>query len=333
MTIGENIQKRRKSLGLSQEELGQKLLVSRQTVSLWEKDETVPTLDNLIRLKELFGVSVDELLGIGDQIQTEESAPKEVYQFQLSEAEWKQIDGLQMRTVYRGILISVLLSLAMFVFCIFFSDRDVVTGVFFGVFLFVLVAFLKSFRVNRKALKSSLKTRCETVYEYRVFENYMIIKLYRGGERVRESKNYFADIEKVYAYSQWLLIQFAGQYFPVRKSELKEDSSFYSFIRQNPPKVVHHDASSKWKTISALLFTASILSLFGGLMLINLVTVVNSQFIKNTWLFFVMTPIPIGSTVFGFVMKSKGPEYKKNIIGGIIMTILLCIYGSFAFIF
>lgn len=38
------------------------MLVSRQTVSLWEKDQTVPTVDNLMRLREIFGVSVDELL-------------------------------------------------------------------------------------------------------------------------------------------------------------------------------------------------------------------------------------------------------------------------------
>ena len=63
MTVGEKIQKYRKDLDLSQEELGQKLLVSRQTISLWEKDQTVPTIDNLIRLRETFGVSVDEILG------------------------------------------------------------------------------------------------------------------------------------------------------------------------------------------------------------------------------------------------------------------------------
>ena len=37
MTVGEKIQTYRKQLGMSQEELGQKLLVSRQTISLWKK--------------------------------------------------------------------------------------------------------------------------------------------------------------------------------------------------------------------------------------------------------------------------------------------------------
>lgn len=64
MTVGQTIQEHRKKKGLSQEELGQQLLVSRQTVSLWETDQTLPTIDNLIRLREIFGISVDELLGL-----------------------------------------------------------------------------------------------------------------------------------------------------------------------------------------------------------------------------------------------------------------------------
>jgi len=62
MTVGEKIQFFRKRAGLSQEELGQQLLVSRQTVSLWETGQTLPTVDNLSRLRMIFGVSVDELL-------------------------------------------------------------------------------------------------------------------------------------------------------------------------------------------------------------------------------------------------------------------------------
>ena len=62
MTIGESICKLRKEKGLSQETLGEMLLVSRQTVSMWEKDQTVPTVDNLLRLKEVFRVSVDKIL-------------------------------------------------------------------------------------------------------------------------------------------------------------------------------------------------------------------------------------------------------------------------------
>ena len=62
MTISEKIQLYRKNARLSQEELAKSLLVSRQTISLWENGQTLPTIDNLIRLKEIFGVSLDEML-------------------------------------------------------------------------------------------------------------------------------------------------------------------------------------------------------------------------------------------------------------------------------
>jgi len=62
MTIGENILKLRKSNGMSQETLAEKMFVTRQTVSLWETDQTLPTIENLIRLKEIFGVSIDSFV-------------------------------------------------------------------------------------------------------------------------------------------------------------------------------------------------------------------------------------------------------------------------------
>lgn len=69
MTFGENIQKLRQQNHLSQEELAEKLQVSSQTVSLWEANQAAPALENLIRLKNLFGMPIDEMLG-ADQAET-----------------------------------------------------------------------------------------------------------------------------------------------------------------------------------------------------------------------------------------------------------------------
>lgn len=80
MTLGERLQQLRKEKQMSQEELGNLLLVSRQTVSLWENNQTVPTVDNLIRLKEIFGVSIDSIL-TGEEPTVKEEAPE------MSEAE------------------------------------------------------------------------------------------------------------------------------------------------------------------------------------------------------------------------------------------------------
>ena len=62
MTIGEKIYKLRKQQGMSQEELAEKMYVSRQTVSLWETNQTFPTIENLIRLKDIFGIPIDHIL-------------------------------------------------------------------------------------------------------------------------------------------------------------------------------------------------------------------------------------------------------------------------------
>lgn len=64
MTLGEQIQALRKSAGMSQEELGDRLGVARQSVSKWESDSTIPELDKLIAMSKLFGVSVGSLLGL-----------------------------------------------------------------------------------------------------------------------------------------------------------------------------------------------------------------------------------------------------------------------------
>lgn len=61
--LGENITKFRKEKGLSQEKVAERMEVSRQAVTKWESNISKPSSDNLIKLAELLGVSVDVLLG------------------------------------------------------------------------------------------------------------------------------------------------------------------------------------------------------------------------------------------------------------------------------
>ena len=63
MTLGERIQKYRKMKGLSQEELGKLLHISRQTISNWELGETSPNPEQLLLLSKILETSVDNLLG------------------------------------------------------------------------------------------------------------------------------------------------------------------------------------------------------------------------------------------------------------------------------
>lgn len=62
MALGQNILELRKKSGLSQEQLGEKVNVTRQTISNWELEETAPNPEQLKLLSKVLNVSVDDLL-------------------------------------------------------------------------------------------------------------------------------------------------------------------------------------------------------------------------------------------------------------------------------
>ena len=63
MKLCEKLYELRRAAGLSQEELAERLNVSRQAVSRWETGETIPSTDTLKEIARVFQVSVDRLLG------------------------------------------------------------------------------------------------------------------------------------------------------------------------------------------------------------------------------------------------------------------------------
>jgi transcriptional regulator with XRE-family HTH domain len=76
MEIGKQIKKYRGELGFSQDMLSEKIYVSRQTISNWENDKSYPDINSLLRLSEIFQVSIDILIK-GDVEKMEEEIKKE----------------------------------------------------------------------------------------------------------------------------------------------------------------------------------------------------------------------------------------------------------------
>ena len=64
--VGMRISEYRRSMGLSQEELADRLYVTRQALSKWENGTSVPSIDTLSELSRIFGVSFEEILGLFD---------------------------------------------------------------------------------------------------------------------------------------------------------------------------------------------------------------------------------------------------------------------------
>ena len=75
--IANRLAKLRKEKGYSQEELAEKLGLSRQAVSKWERAESSPDTDNLICLAKLYNVSLDELLRTEEDIESIKESVKE----------------------------------------------------------------------------------------------------------------------------------------------------------------------------------------------------------------------------------------------------------------
>ena len=73
MKLCEKLYELRRAAGLSQEELAERLGVSRQAVSKWENGAAQPELSKLVELSRLYGVSVDELLSLEEAEKTDES--------------------------------------------------------------------------------------------------------------------------------------------------------------------------------------------------------------------------------------------------------------------
>ena len=67
MKFEEKLTTLRKKAGMSQEDLAERLNVSRQAISRWELGSTLPDAPNLLKLSDLFGVSIDYLLRDGEE--------------------------------------------------------------------------------------------------------------------------------------------------------------------------------------------------------------------------------------------------------------------------
>ena len=78
MSLGTNISRLRAEHHLSQGDLAEALEVSRQSVSKWETDSSVPDLDKLVKLSQLFGVTLDELVTGAEPQPKAETPPQQV---------------------------------------------------------------------------------------------------------------------------------------------------------------------------------------------------------------------------------------------------------------
>ncbi len=82
MNLGSQIKKYRSELSMSQDELAEKIFVSRQSISNWENDKTYPDIKSLLLLSEVFQVSLDQLVKGDLEMMKREITTQELANFQ-----------------------------------------------------------------------------------------------------------------------------------------------------------------------------------------------------------------------------------------------------------
>lgn len=112
MKFNEKLIMLRKNKNLSQEELGNELGVARQTVSKWELGETTPEMDKLIKMGEIFEISLDELMK-DSQINVNEAD-------NTNNSNTQKLAGLTIK-ILKGIGIFLLVSITLFAIMIITS--------------------------------------------------------------------------------------------------------------------------------------------------------------------------------------------------------------------
>lgn len=125
MKLGDNILNLRKKYGLSQEQLGEQINVTRQTISNWELGETNPNPEQLKRLSKIFNISIDELL---------DNETKEILMKRVSNTE-----------KLAGIIIKILKVLGILMILYF-------------VFLIVMIIGMTIYTSNKKTEQTSIRT-------------------------------------------------------------------------------------------------------------------------------------------------------------------------------
>ena len=333
MTVGEKIQYYRKKNGLSQEELGQKMLVSRQTVSLWEMDKTLPTVDNLIRLKEFFSVSIDEILTDTEPKVEKQTQPKETYVFKYNK---EDLDQILKKDRFRYVKRRIISTLLCVILLICFSEPDnsgFLLGILSACFFIGLITCIKDVSLYRTTCKKTKDEILKNTYSYEIFKDGFILQISRHDEIIKMTKVYYDEIEEIQSYRNYFLIHAGGQRYIIKKDVPDPRSPLLAFCKDFQNKSTDKKPWDKFKTVSLILFLLSIGTIGCAMFVVFLMTANNKAMVENMWAFFLFVPIPIASIIYGFYLKKKGYKYKKNIIIGIIMAILLCIYGSFTFLF
>ena len=326
MNIGEKIQVCRKNKKMSQEELGERLLVSRQTISLWETGQTLPSIDNLIRLREIFGMSLDSILCDEQEITVD---PDEELSYEFTPEENFRIQKAVTSKGKRKIVNLLTAILCLIALALLAGTQAFALG-FICAVAFTLVVFLLVLKRNLNATKKTYFKYGNRTLRYELYENHMLFKKLSDSDTLETVKIYYHEIEKIYDMDEFLVISFKNRLYPLKKEETPSESRIFILKRPDMTYSAEGTRAAKRTSASIALISASILSIPAALATIDRVVPDVSRFVDYSWIFLLFIPIPIALSVYGVVLQAQKRSGIMNILIGLVVLVILCLYGSFS---
>lgn len=325
MTVGQRIQEHRKKNGLSQEELGQRLLVSRQTVSLWEKDQTLPTVDNLLLLKEIFGISVDELLGVEEKKEDKQSLERWEITYRRETLAEMSRRHIWVRLVLGIALVLLGMSLLLDRY-LFVTDR------LLGAALLLVSAWLFwNLGSVLKRKKKRLRLLPDNRLTLALYEEEMHAAFFRGEKKDWEVRLPYGELRQIRRDGSCYVICYEGKEFLIplslfEKGEYDPETRLEAFLKKQEAQYGRKKPTGALR-ISALLLCIStylgfaVLDFMRGLVLVS-----KDPYTVLTWTVIGLSLVSAGSVGMGIYLLCKNKKGLHNLIVGAIL-----LYGALRF--
>lgn len=341
MSIGEKIFANRKKAGISQEELADMLGVSRQSVSLWETDQTAPSTANLVRLTEIFHISMDELCGKEQNTpppsltEDEQVVPPPLAKTQTiyDRALLNKVHDATLKKPRMGLAVTIVISILLAISIIFSPASKEIIALPIILIVLATVMLITLSVMPKKRVEDELKLRPNGKITVLFYRDRLDIDYSSDNSTAKYVKQY-SEVKRVQCDDGLLLIYADGMVVPVRIADLGEHAdAVYGLLHVAPPTTAN---DKRVKRALLCMLIMSIASIWLALLAcaIALESSPLPQFhaamVEYMWLFYVFIPLPVASIVLGAVFLKKKYKCKKNIITGIVMTALLAIFGSIA---
>jgi transcriptional regulator with XRE-family HTH domain len=355
MTFGQQLKALRQNKGLSQDTLAGMLFVTRQSVSQWENDRAMPSVDLLVKLSGIFEISVDELLG------KPPAEEKPVAGF-VTENSIKNIkkaikdENYILNTILLTVGLSFFVMAILIVFMILCElnnnknllDVFVVSKIMSGVMsLFGALGIFAAYLICRLKQSSKAKNYLKNIdcdkTEVQLFSNFLSIIYINGEEKTYKRINNY-EILKLVDSEYYYIAYFADGGFLIIDKENAQGYPEYlsSLMLANRRTVKNRKITEnksigkskiyKIKVIGIVLAVISIISLWisiipasSFLQSINSLYGIARNFASGVMLYFLV--FPLSSILYGVYYKRKGCKTKKNIVIGIVMTCVILFYG------